>query len=321
MSEFLRPKFSKLGSIVLILLLPLLVLTGCNDDDDKKDDSSKSGGDTTPETFTIGLLLSDLSNPFFVSVQDGAQTAATRLGITLVVEDAKNDVATQITQAQALIAQPVNALLINPVDGDGIVPAIQAANAAGIPVFTIDRSASSGEVVAHIASNNVAGGAMAAEYLATNINTTGNVVELQGIEGTSAAQDRGSGFDEKIATYADITLVVQQTANFSREEGKTVFAQILADNPDIVGVFAHNDEMILGAIDAAKEAGRAADIKFVGFDGTDDAINAIDAGDLLATIAQQPAEMGRIGVETADKVLKGGSVDSYIPVDLAVISR
>lgn len=319
MPEFLRPKFSKLGSLVLILLLLLLAVTGCNDDD--KDDDSSDSNKATPQTFTVGLLLSDLSNPFFVSVQEGAQSAATRLGITLVVEDAKNDVATQITQVQNLIAQPVNALLINPVDGDGIVPAIQAANAAGIPVFTIDRSASGGDVVAHIASDNVAGGSMAAEYLATNINSAGNVVELQGIEGTSAAQDRGSGFNDKIATYADIDVIVQQTANFSREEGQTVFAQILADNPDIVGVFAHNDEMILGAIDAAKEAGRAADIKFVGFDGTEGAIEAIDAGDLLATIAQQPAEMGRIGVETADKVLKGETVASYIPVDLAVISR
>lgn len=320
MPEFSKPKYSKLGSIVLILLLLLLAVTGCNDDD-KKDEDSSSSGNEAAETFTVGLLLSDLSNPFFVSVQEGAQSAATRLGITLVVEDAKNDVATQITQVQALIAQPVNALLINPVDGDGIVPAIEAANAAGIPVFTIDRSASGGDVVAHIASDNVAGGAMAAEYLATNINSTGQVVELQGIEGTSAAQDRGSGFNEKIATYADIEVIVQQTANFSREEGKTVFAQILADNPEITGVFAHNDEMIIGAIEAAKEAGRAADIKFVGFDGTEDAITAIDAGELLATIAQQPAEMGRIGVETADTVLKGATVASYIPVDLAVISR
>ncbi len=320
MPEFSKPKYSKLGSIVLILLLLLLAVTGCNDDD-KKDEDSSSSGNEAAETFTVGLLLSDLSNPFFVSVQEGAQSAATRLGITLVVEDAKNDVATQITQVQALIAQPVNALLINPVDGDGIVPAIEAANAAGIPVFTIDRSASSGDVVAHIASDNVAGGAMAAEYLATNINSTGKVVELQGIEGTSAAQDRGSGFNEKIATYADIEVIVQQTANFSREEGKTVFAQILADNPEITGVFAHNDEMIIGAIEAAKEAGRAADIKFVGFDGTEGAITAIDTGELLATIAQQPAEMGRIGVETADTVLKGETVASYIPVDLAVISR
>ncbi|MBI5928057.1 MAG: D-ribose ABC transporter substrate-binding protein [Chloroflexi bacterium] len=318
MSEFSRFKLYRLGSIVLVLLL--LLLTGCSNKDDKKNDSSKS--DTkTPETLTVGLLLSDLSNPFFVSVQEGAQTSATRLGITLVVQDGKNDAALQITQVQELIALPVNALLINPVDGDAIVPAIQAANAANIPVFTIDRSASGGTVVAHIASDNVAGGAMAAEYLADNIGDAGKIVELQGIEGTSAAQDRGRGFDEKIATYPNIEIVVKQTANFDQAEGKTVFAQILADNPEITAVFAHNDNMILGAIEAAKEAGRAGDIKFVGFDGIDGALTAIDSGDLLATIAQQPAEMGRIGVETADKVLKGGTVDSYIPVDLAVITK
>lgn len=319
MRKFSKSKSHKFGSTALILLLLLLAVTGCgNDDDNDNDDESSESGETT-ETRTVGLLISDLSNPFFATLRDGAQAAANQLGITLIVEDAQNSIETQNTQVTELIARPVDALLINPVDGDGIVPAITAANAANIPVLTIDRSATGGNVVAHIASDNVAGGAMAGEFLAQSINNAGKVVELQGIATTSAAQDRGLGFNQKIAEFPDIEIIVQQTANFSREEGKTVFAEILANNPEITAVFAHNDEMILGAIEAAKEAGRVGDIKFVGFDGTDDALAAIDAGELLATIAQQPGDMGRIGLETVDMVLKGETVNSYIPVDLTVL--
>ena len=101
------------------------------------------------------------------------------------------------------------------------------------------------------------------------------------------------------AAFADVEIVARQTANFNRAEGLSVFENILQAQPEIDGVFAHNDEMILGAIEAAEAAGRAAEITFVGFDAIDDAVAAVDAGQLAATFAQQPAEMGRLGVETA----------------------
>lgn len=269
---------------------------------------------------TIGLSLSNLGNPFFASVQEGAEEAAARLGVTLVVEDAADNAETQAEQIQALIEQGVRALMINPVDSEAIGSSIEAANAAGIPVFTIDRSAASGEVVAHIASDNVVGGKMAGDYLADTLSESGNVVELRGIEGTSAARDRGAGFNEAMAAYPNITIVASEVANFNREEGETVFAAILEENADIDGVFAHNDEMILGAIAAAQAAGREG-IQFIGFDAVEDAISAVEAGDLLATIAQQPAEMGRLGVEAAVAHLGGEAVEESIPVDLALITR
>jgi len=269
----------------------------------------------------IGVSLADLANPFFASLRDGALEAAERLNAELVVEDASNDADTQAAQVQAMIDQGVEALLINPVDSDAIVATITAANEAGIPVLTIDRSASGGEVVAHIASDNVAGGRMAGQYLAETLNNSGRVVELKGIEGTSAARDRSAGFNESIATYPDIEIIASPVANFNRAEAETAFAELLADNAEIDGVFAHNDEMILGAIDAAREAGRLDAISFVGFDAIDDAIDAVEAGDLLATVAQQPAEIGRLGVETAVRVLSGETVEASIPVDLALITR
>jgi ribose transport system substrate-binding protein len=220
-----------------------------------------------------------------------------------------------------LIAQGVDAILVNPTDGDAIVPSIEAANAAGIPVFTIDRSANGGEVVSHIASDNVAGGRMAAEYLCNQLGGEGNVVELEGIAGTSAARDRGAGFNDYMsANCPGVTIVARQTANFNRAEGLTVFENILQAQPEIDGVFAHNDEMILGAIEAANAAGREG-ITFVGFDAIDDAVAAVEAGTLAATIAQQPAQIGYLGVETAARSLGGLPVEASIPVPLALVTH
>ena len=221
---------------LLVLVLALaLVLAACGEEEKEPEATPEP---TEEETVTLGLAVSTLQNPFFVSLRDGAQTAADRLGVELVVKDAADDVEQQKTQVQELIDASVDAILINPVDGDAIVPAIEAANAANIPVLTIDRSASGGQIVSHIASDNLAGGRMAAEYLAESLGGTGKVIELEGVPGTSAAQQRGAGFNEAIAESEGIEVIARQTANFNREEGKTVFAQLLDQYDEIDGVRA-----------------------------------------------------------------------------------
>jgi ribose transport system substrate-binding protein len=298
-----------------IVIVAAMVLAGCR------------GGAATPvateatEGYTIGLSLSTLNNPFFVTLRDGAQAAADAAGVELIVVDAQDDSAREATNIEDLVQRGVDALLVNPTDADAIVPSIERANAAGIPVFTIDRAASGGEIVSHIASDNVAGGRMAAEFLCTALGGQGKVVELEGIAGTSAARDRGQGFNEYMSSECTgVEIVARQTANFNRAEGLTVFENILEAQPVIDGVFAHNDEMILGAIEAAKAANRAGEIVFVGFDAVDDAVAAVEAGDLAATVAQQPSEMGRLGIETAVQHLNGETVESYIPVALSLVT-
>lgn len=281
-----------------------------------------TGAETAAQgKYTLGLVLSTLNNPFFVSVRDGAQKAADAAGVTLTIVDAQDDSAKMTAGIEDLINKKVSALLINPTDADAVVPSIQKANAANIPVFTVDRAANGGTVVSHIASDNVAGGKMAAEFLCNAIGGKGNVVELQGIAGTSAARDRGKGFDDYMAASCpDAKIVAQQTANFNRDEGLTVFENILQAQPDIAGVFAHNDEMVLGAIQAAEAAGRTG-IVFVGFDAIDDAIAAVKEGKLAATVAQQPALMGQTAVETSVKYLNGETVEASIPVALTLITK
>lgn len=275
-------------------------------------------GGAEEEGSVYGLSLSTLNNPFFVTLRDGALEKAAELGVTLVVVDSQDDPSREAVNMEDLIQQGVDAILVNPTDGDAIVPSIQKANADGIPVFTIDRGANGGSVVAHVASDNVAGGMLAAEFLLDAIGSSGNVVELEGIAGTSAARDRGQGFNDVVGSASGVEVVARQTANFNRAEGLTVFENILQAQPDISGVFAHNDEMILGAIEAARAAGRTG-IVFVGFDAVDDAVAAVSDGSLAATVAQQPALIGSLGVDTAYKHLLGQSVPANIPVDLALV--
>ncbi|GIV76916.1 MAG: D-ribose ABC transporter substrate-binding protein [Litorilinea sp.] len=308
--------------IVTALVLALM-LAGCQPvaTTPTAAEPAPTGEAGTAEAITLGLALSTLNNPFFVDLRDGAQAAADELGVELIVVDAQDDPANQAASVEDLIQRGVSALLINPTDADAIVPSVEAANAAGIPVFTVDRSAAGGEIVSHIASDNVAGGRMAAEFLCNALGGEGKVVELEGIPGTSAARDRGQGFNEYMSeSCPGVEIVARQTANFNRAEGLTVFENILQAQPEIDGVFAHNDEMVLGAIQAAEAAGRAGDIVFVGFDAIDDAIQAVKDGTLAATVAQQPREMGRLAVESAVKYLHGEEVPAFIPVDLALVT-
>jgi len=270
------------------------------------------------EGTVYGLSISTLNNPFFVTLKEGAEAKASELGVSLIIVDSQDDPAKEAVNMEDLIQQGVDAILVNPTDADAIVPSIMKANAAAIPVLTIDRGAAGGEIVAHIASDNVAGGRMAAEFLVEAIGGSGKLVELEGIAGTSAARDRGEGFNAVVGAVPGIEVVARQTANFNRAEGLSVFENILQAQPEINGVFAHNDEMILGAIEAAKAAGNTG-IVFVGFDAIDDAIVAVEDGSLAATVAQQPDMIGALGVETAYRYLMGETVSANIPVDLALV--
>lgn len=275
-------------------------------------------GAVTAKQLTFGISLSTLNNPFFVSLKEGAVAKAKQLGVKLIVVDSQDNPATEAKNIEDLVTKRVDALLINPTDSSAIVPSIVKANRAGIPVFTIDRGASRGKVVSHVASDNVLGGEMAAKFLLEKIGGKGNVVELEGIAGTSAALDRGKGFNKVVGANGKVRVVSRQTANFNRAEGLRVFENILQAQPKIDGVFAHNDEMILGAIQAAKAAGRSG-IVFVGFDAVDDAVNAVKGGSLAATVAQKPSLIGELGVKAAYEHLSGKAAVEYIPVPLALV--
>ena len=269
----------------------------------------------------IGLAISTLNNPFFVELRDGALAQGKTLDFNVVVADGQNDANKQLSQIENFIQQKVDLIAVNPVDSDAVAAAVKAANKAGIPVITVDRGANGGNVVCHIASDNVAGGRLAGEHIAKLLNGSGSVIELEGIPGTSAARDRGKGFNEAMAKYPKIKVVARQEAGFDRAKGMSVMENLLQANPDVNAVFAHNDEMALGALRAIEAAGKMGKIKVVGFDATDDAVKAVKDGRMAATVAQKPDEMGKNAIATAKDVLGGKTVDKFIPVALALVTK
>ncbi|MBS3786936.1 D-ribose ABC transporter substrate-binding protein [Candidatus Bipolaricaulota bacterium] len=287
------------------------------------------GGTTalvSAQDYTLGLSVSTLNNPFFVSLRDGAKDAAEELGVDLVVADGQDSVSTQMSDIENLISRGVDAILINATDGEAVVPAVEEANEAGIPVLAIDRGISGGDVAIYVASNNVTGGKMAAHYTAAKMALQGKIVMLEGIPGTSAARERGQGFAEVIDSLEGLDIVASEPAGFAQNEGYEVMQNILTAQPEIDAVFAQNDLMALGALQAIEGAGRLDEMFVVGFDAVDPAIEAIDNGRMSATIMQQPALMGEMGVRQAVQLLEG-EIDveegetKFVPVPLKLITK
>lgn len=287
-------------------------MTGCNaiTIDGEGDGAASSEG-----SGAIGFSVSTLNNPFFVSLSEGAKKAADAKDVKLVTVDAGDDAAKQTSDIEDLISRNVSVLIVNPVDSDAVAPAVQNAVSKGIKVISVDRVVNGVDVDCQIASDNVAGAQMATEYLEELIGKDAKVAEIQGVTGASATIDRGAGFHN--VADKDFEVVASQSANFNRAEGMTVMENILQSDPSIKGVFAHNDEMALGAVEAVSASGK--DIKVVGFDATDDAVAAVKAGKMAATVAQKPDKMGETAVEAAVKLIAGENVEKSIPVEVELI--
>ncbi|WP_027414919.1 ribose ABC transporter substrate-binding protein RbsB [Aneurinibacillus terranovensis] len=299
-------------------LVGLSLLAGCSTQ--APGTNSSSPAPAKDHQITVGLALSTENNPFFVSLKDGAEKAANENHMKLITVDAQDDPAKQTSGIEDLIQKKVDVLLVNPTDSSAIKTAIQSANQANIPVITVDRTADGGKVVSHVASNNIEGGQMAAKYILNKLGNKGNIVELQGIPGSSAARERGKGFHEMVDKAAGVKVVASQPADFDRAKGLTVMENILQSNKNVNAVFAQNDEMALGAIKAIQAAGLK-NVVIVGFDGTADGVKAVKEGKMSATIAQQPELIGKYAIDAASKVVKGESVDKTIPVQLQLIEK
>ncbi|MGI2327920.1 ribose ABC transporter substrate-binding protein RbsB [Planococcus sp. YIM B11945] len=302
---------------LVMILVAMMVLAACSMEAPGSSSEETGGGSGNKEDFKIGFSISTLNNPFFVTLSEGAEAKAKELGATLSIVDAQDNASKQASDVEDLIQQGVDMIMINPVDSEAVAAAVESANSANIPVITVDRSSAGGEVVSHIASDNVAGGEMAGEHLLSLVGDGALVAELEGVPGSSAARERGEGFN-KVAE-GKLEVAAKQTANFNRSEGLSVMENILQANPDIKGVFAHNDEMALGALEAIEASGK--DIIVVGFDATDDAVKAVEEGRLGGTIAQKPQMIGEKALETAVQSLKGEEVEASIPVELELVKQ
>ncbi len=265
---------------------------------------------------SIGLSVSTQNNPFFVTLVEGAKAAADKNGVQLVVVDAGDDAAKQVSDIEDLIAKNVSVLIVNPVDSDTVSSVVQDAVNKGVKVISADRVVNGVDIDCQIASDNVLGAELATQYIVDKVGEGAKVAELQGTSGASAAIDRGTGF-HNIAD-SKLEVVASQPADFDRTKGMTVMENMLQANGDIKAVFAANDEMALGAMEAI--AASRKDILVVGFDATDDAISSIKDGKMGATIAQQPDLIGSTAVDTAIKLINGETVEKSIPVEVTLVT-
>ena len=296
--------------ILLISVLTLSFLCGCSlitiDGEDNGSGSDYKGNGS------IGLSVSTQNNPFFVTLVEGAQATADKAGVQLVVVDAGDDAAKQVSDIEDLIAKNVSVLIVNPVDSDTVSSVVQTAVNKGVKVISADRVVNGVEIDCQIASDNVLGAELATQFIVDKVGEGAKVAELQG----TAAIDRGTGF-HNIAD-ASLEVVASQPADFDRTKGMTVMENMLQANGDIKAVFAANDEMALGAMEAI--AASRKDILVVGFDATDDAIASIKDGRMGATIAQQPDLIGATAVDTAIRLINGETVEKSIPVEVTLIT-
>lgn len=275
----------------------------------------------------VALVLKTLNSPFFIDMQRGAQAAAEKGGIDLVVQAAERevDVDKQMQIIENLVQTGVAALLVTPSGSREVVPAIAKANAANIPVVILDTkvdpaaaSEAGIKTATFVGSDNLEGGRLAGQHMVQITGGRAKVAVLEGIPGHETGDSRLKGFQEAIAKTPGVTIVASQPANWERDLGFNVFQNMLQAHPEIDAVFACNDMMALGAVEAIAVAGKLGKIKVVGFDAVDDARKAIASGAMVASVAQFPAEMGRVAVESAAKILKGETVqaDQRVRIEL-----
>ena len=269
------------------------------------------------ESYTIGFAVSTLENPFFVTMKDAAVAKAAELGVELVVLDAQDSAETQASQVEDFITRGVDLLIINPVDSDAIGTSVMACNEANTPVITVTRASNAGTVVQHLDIDNKEAGRLDAEQLLKDLDGKGKVAILEGIAGSSSAIEREEGFVDALKG-SEVEVVTSLTANYSREEGATVTEDILQSNPELDAIYAHNDEMALGAVAAA---GRSAEIKIYGIDATDDALVAVENGEMAATVQQQPDLQIETALENAIKYLGGETLEPLVNIPLKLIVK
>lgn len=272
---------------------------------------------TDDGALVFGYAVQDLGNQYWVTAAEGVKSKCDELGISVNVMDANCDPSKELANIEDMILSGVDAILLSPWDADSGSNGVIAANKAGIPVFVLDIGVNDGDIETFIVSDNVEGGRMAGEFIAEDLKAGDEVAHIQCQLGYVIPALRGQGFEE-VMKEKNMNIVATQPADSQRSKGMDVMQNILQANPNLKAVFCENDEMALGAIEAVAAAGLTGKVKVVGFDGTDDAVAAINEGRLSGTIAQQPFKMGELGVQAAVDFLDGKTLEetTYVPVKL-----
>jgi ribose transport system substrate-binding protein len=307
------------GTVVTLAIL--LLAAGCN-----RGGSTTTGGGAA----RVAFVMKTLNHPFFLDMQRGAQDAAAGAGIDLVVQAAEReiDVEKQVQIIENLLQTGIRALIVTPSGSREIATAIVKANRANVPVIVVDtrvdpKAAADNnlKLESFIGSDNFEGGKIAGEHLAKMTGGKARVAVLEGIPGHETGDSRLRGFREALGAHPGMSIVASQPANWERDQGFTVFQNMLQAHPETDALFACSDLMALGALEAIAAAGKSGRIRVVGFDALEDARKAIEAGRMEASVAQSPRDMGRIAVESAAKLLRGETIPADQKVPIALVTK
>lgn len=310
-------------SIVIVVILALITvsLSACGN---KASDTKGSVTSESPsqKQIVIGVSLMTLNSPYFEAMKRGLEEEAAAKNIKVVVTDAQLKVADQVSTVENLIAQKVDAILLNAVDSAAVAPAVEAANNANIPIIALDVAPSSGEIVSLVASNNKSAGATAGAYVAGRLSGKGKVAILGGPP-ISSFTDRIAGFKEEIAKHPDIQIVREKNVvENSSDKFMEAADNMLTSVPDLDAIFAVNDFGALAVDSIVKSSSKQFKVFSIGVDGMPDAVKAISEGEVVGgSVAQQPAEMGKLGIDTALDYLNGNTPQSVIDVPVKLLTK
>jgi ribose transport system substrate-binding protein len=305
-------KFFRVISLVGLLCL-VAALPGCQSG--SQSGQSGQGGSGAKR---IGVTLLTREHEFYRELEAGLRDAAGKLGYEVLITSGDMDLAKQQSQIENFIVQRVDAIVVCPADSKGIAPAIDRANQSGIPVFTADIAAQGGRVVSHIASDNLAGGRMAGEFIARSLNGQGEV-GIIGQQEVQSGLDRENGFKEEVAKHPGIKVVAVLNGGGVRDKALKAAEDMLQGNPNLKAIFGINDDSALGALSAAEARGRN-DLVIVGYDAIPEAVSAIKRGSpLKADVAQQPRDIGAKTIEAISQHFSGAQVPPNIAVPIRIV--
>ena len=278
-------------------------------------------GAALADTYVLDMKGPGAANPFWAAVEAGAMAKGKEAGVEVVVlaPPQESDIQAQIAQIEDQIAKGVAGIALAPTDPNALAPVVEAAKAKGIPVVFVDTKGIN-EGVTFIGTNNEAGAKLAADFICKSIPKGSEVAILQGIVTQSTGQARAEGSKAGLEGCG-LKVVAEQTAEWDRAKGMAVTENILTGNPNIKAIFASNDNMALGAIEALKNANRLKDIMVVGFDANPDAAASVLAGEMTATVAQAPKNMGIFGIDALMKLKAGEKLDAWIDTGTILVDK
>jgi ribose transport system substrate-binding protein len=322
-------------ALLLALLMAISLLSACGGGEkdsgttsqtaeqsaDKAADKPAADETSDDKPLRVAFIVKTLNNPFFVDMQKGAEEAAKELGIELyfTAPEKETDIEKQIQLVENCVIDGFDAIVLSACGAVELNPSIVKANKANIPVVLVNDNidfenleAEGGSYVTFVGIDQEIAAGHAGKYVADNFADGAKVAILEGVAGVLAAQQRKDGFIAEFADNDKIEVVISQPANWEREQGFSVFQNMLTSNPEINVLYAGNDEMALGAVEAIEQAGLTGKITVLGFDATDDAKAAIKEGKMAGSVAQYPSDMGYQSVIAAFKTLKGETVEKQI---------